>query len=498
MSYKHGIYGTVAVTNSNTDTAQGTIPAYIGSAPVHRVNTYGSSDFNYAEYLNKPILVSSLREAQALGLYSDDWEAYTLCEAIHAHFMNGEQPIAPIILINTMNPDSDIEESAGTATVTMKKVGTGFLGYIEDPLCSLKGIALTVNAEAGVENQTFAYYYDGDRVAIEAKVTFSNGKENTASFTVDATYTKIAYSAEKFTKEAVEKALSGLDYCEQITGYIPNIIAAPGLSEKPEFHALMIQKIVDKINGKWNAICVSDIPSSAKTYAEAKAWKATNVYESKYDKVCWPALAYGDKIYHASTVAAYMMQNIDSQNNDVPYASISNKEVFCDRAVVGDGETLMINEVDANDLNQVGITTVNIIKRKLRLWGAHMANYSYANLSSVQPEDRFDTSVRMMMYILNYLQNQYINEIDQSFTRKDIDSVVNGIQTWFDSLVNDGMLLYATISFNNESNSDADIANGDFVFDMQVTYNVIAKSITFKLQYTSAGLVALTNEGGSE
>lgn len=498
MSYKHGIYGTATATNKATDIAQGTIPVYIGSAPIQRINAKASSDFDYSGYVNKPFLVYSYRDVQDMGLYSDDWNTYTLCEAIHAHFMNGVQAVAPIILINTLNPKTDSTAKAGTATVTMKKVGTKFVGYIEDSLCCLDSIAMTVNSDAGVSANTPSYSYDGDKVVIEMAVTFESGYENTASFTATATYSKIAFTAEKFTKEAITAALDSLDYCEQINGAIPNVIAAPGISEKQALHSLIVQKAIEKLSGKWNVVCLSDIPSDVKTYAEAVEWKKTNAYESKFDKVYWPKVAYGDKVYHLSTIGAYMMQYIDVQNGDVPYVSTSNKEIFCDRAVVGDGETLLISELKANELNQDGITTVNIIKRGLRMWGAHMANYNYNTVNQINAEDRFDTTVRMMGYLLNYLQYQYINEIDQSFTRKDIDSIANSIQTWLDSLVNSGMLLYASIDFNNESNSDADIANGDFVFDLEVTYAVTAKSITFKLQYTDTGLSLLTTDGGDE
>ena len=498
MSYKHGVYGTVAQTYEATSVAQGTIPAYIGSAPIHRINANGSSDFNYSDYVNNPILISSLREAKEKGLYSDDWESYTLGEALHAHFMNGERSVAPIVLINVLNPKADIEAEAGTASITMKKVGTKFIGYIEDALCCIDNIALTISEDAGVSSQNATYHYDGDKVVIEAEVTFTTGKESTTSFPATATYAKIAFSAEKFTTDAIGDALDCLDYCEQITGVIPNVLVAPGISEVPDLHALMIQKAIDKIAGKFGIVCLADIPATVKTYEEAIAWKNASGYDSKYEKVYFPRLAYGDKVYHASTIGAYMMQNIDTENSNVPYVSTSNKELFCDRAVVGDGETLQISEQKANELNKVGITTVNIIRRGLRFWGAHMANYNHISLADIAPEDRFDAPVRMSLYLLNYLQNQYINEIDESFTRKDVDSIVNGIQTWLDSLVNDGMLLYATVSFNNESNSDASIANGDFVFDLQVTYSVIAKSITFKLQYTSTGLSVLTADGGEE
>ncbi len=499
MSYKHGTYGIAAETYEPTSIAQGTTPAYIGSAPVHRINANGSSDFDYSEYVNKPILVSSLRDAKAMGLYSDNWDAYTLCEAIHAHFMNGNNSVAPIILVNILNPKADVEKDAGTASVTMKKVGTKFIGYIEDPLCCLDNIALTIGDDTGATANNTTYYYSGDKVVIEADVTFGSGKENTTSFVATATYSKIAFTADKFTSEAVEAAVNSLDYCEQNIGIIPDILVAPGISEKPELNALLVQKTIEKIAGKWNCVCLSDIPSkTVTTYDAAKTWKADNAYDSKFNKVFWPSFAYGSKVYHGSTIGAYMMQNIDVQNGNVPYVSISNKELFCDRAVVGDNETLLISEQKANELNKVGITTANIINRRVRLWGAHMANYNHDSIGDIAPEDRFDTTVRMSLFILNYLQNQYINEIDQSFTRKDVDSIVNGIQTWLDSLVNDGMLLYATVSFNNESNSDEDIANGDFVFDLQVTYGVISKSITFKLQYTSTGIATLTTNGGEE
>lgn len=488
MSYKHGIYGNVVATNNATDVSQGTIPCYIGSAPVHRIGAG-----NVADYVNKPFLVSTLREAREMGLYSDDWNTYTLGEVLHAHFMNGSQQVAPIILINVLDPATDVSRQAHTATVSMRKSGTKFVGSIKDPLCKLDEMALVAEGE-GIALTNVKYGFDGDTVIFEAESTAS-----VSSFNATATYKQVEFGTAKFNEVIVQNALDSLDYCEQITGYIPNILAAPGISENPALHALMVQKALERISGKWHFAVLSDIPATVSTYAEAQSWKQENAYDSKFDKVFWPQVAHGDKVYRLSVVGAYMMQMTDMQNSDVPYISTSNKVTFCDRAVVGaNHDTLMISEESANGLNQVGITTVNMVKRGLRLWGAHMANYNYASLVNIAAEDRFDSSVRMMMYLLNHMQYQYINEIDQSFTRKDIDAVVNGVQTWLDSLVNDGMLLFAEISFNNESNTDADIANGDFTFDMEVTYAVCAKSITFKLAYTNAGLVNLTTAGGEE
>jgi hypothetical protein len=98
MSYKHGVY-TDRVANSGalTARAQGTIPVYIGTAPIHLAADYKT---NGAARVNTPILINSYREAVALLGYSDDWANFTLCEVIHAHFLNDINPIAPIIVVN--------------------------------------------------------------------------------------------------------------------------------------------------------------------------------------------------------------------------------------------------------------------------------------------------------------------------------------------------------------------------------------------------------------
>lgn len=484
MSYKHGVYGTVAETFEPTSVAQGTIPVYIGSLPVHRINTTGKASFDYSPYVNKPILISSLRQVREMGLYSDDWKTYTLCEAIHAHFMNGENNVSPIIVVNVLDPaDADGSEEN---SFYFKKNGKKVIATIKDPVAVLDNYSIT-----GSKAQNISVTYNGDEIVIEGEGEADNSE-------VMISYTKIAFSSADFDETNIQAALDSLDYCEQITGVIPNILVAPSISETPALNDLLVQKAIEKLSGKWNIVVLSDIPSATvKTYDVAKSWKE-NTTASKYSKLYWPSFGYGDKVYHGSTIGAYMMQYTDTQNNDVPYVSTSNKVIFCDRAVVGDNETLLVSEQEANELNKVGITTANFINRRLRLWGSHMSNYDFDTVESIAPEDRFDTSIRMSMFILNYLQNQYINEIDEAFTSKDVDSIINGIQTWLDSLVNDGMLLSATVAFNNDANSDDAIANGDFVFDLSVTYSVLAKSITFKLQYSKSGLMSLTTAGGEE
>ena len=477
MTYKHGVYGERKTASGVSQISQGTVPVYIGSLPVQRIPD------GFADYVNKPILISSYRQVNELGLYSDDWSTFTLCEAIHAHFLNTDEPTAPIVLVNVLDPSEMQSEESTEVTVNLVKEGTSYVGYIDDAKCIVDELAITAESTTFSEGEV-TYAYDGDKIKI--KIT----KSSFSATSVTATYKTVDFTADEVTTAEFETALEAIDVCEQITGYIPNIIVAPQLSEKPELHDLMVQKAIDKIAGKWNVICISDIPSSAKTIEEAIAWKKTNNYSNKLDKVCYPKVATGDKTYHLSVLTAYTMQFVDIENTDVPYVSPSNKTIGADSIVTDEG-IIYLTEKQANTLNENGITTANAIRGEIRLWGAHMANYDYASIDNISPEDRFDVCVRMSCYLFNYLQYNHLDAIDTTITKKDLDAITNSVQTWLNSLVNANMLLYATIKFDD----DTDIANGDIVFSIEVTYPIVAKSITFKLIYTDAGLSVLTNGG---
>ena len=398
--------------------------------------------------------------------------------------------VAPIILINILDPSKHLLTTAKTATIYVNTEGTNKVCYIDDPLCSVDDLAITVTPE--LDDGDYFVTYEGDKV----KITITNPEFSQTS--VSVSYKQVDTTKDTINSTVFEPALSALDYCEIETGYIPNVLAAPRFSEIPAIHQLMIDKIEEKISGKWYFITVSDIPcdTNVETLLEAAEWKETNGYTNVYDKVCYPKVILKNKVYHLSTIAAYTMQKTDQENDNVPYVSPSNKVINADGAVLDSGASIYISEGEANSVNEVGITTVNIIRRKLRLWGSHMANYNHEEVDSISYEDRGDANVRMMLYLLNYLQYNYIDEIDTAFTRKDIDSVKTGVQQWLNSLVNEGKLLYATIDFNENENSTVTMINGDFVFEVATTLTPNAKSITFKVSYTENGLTLLT--GGEE
>jgi len=485
MAFKHGTYADqIPYAGKLAATAVGTIPAYIGTAPIQQINTLGAAGFNYAPYINKPILIESMPQAQAKLGYSADWASYTLGEAIMAHFGNGVAPIGPIVVVNMANP-ADKESTDTTATVTLSGATADKVGYIADAKAAIENIVVTATPSITASDYTLTY--EGDSIKIHiTKAAF-------AASTCTATYKKIDTSNTAITTTDFETALSALDLCESSVGVIPNLVVAPGYSKDAAYHAKMIAKVTGKISGKWGFITLSDVPAATvTTIALAIAWKSTNGYTSKYDKPCFPRVLFGGVKYHLSTMTAVDMQAQDTASSGVPYISPSNKTIFAASAILDDGTPLYIDEPTANTANAKGLTTVNIIRGALRLWGGVMANYDSDAIDNINPEDRSDASIRMMVYLCNTLQYDYIDSIDGPMSKRDIDSIKVSVQQWLNSLVNEGKLLYATVDFVDSANSTSAMADGDFVFNVSTTTTPNAKSITFKVQYTTTGLTTLT------
>lgn len=485
--YKHGVYSEQesSIMDANTPLLAN-CPAYIGTLPIQRIA-------NSADYINKPILITSYKDVKELGIYSDDWATYSLCEVINAHLLNGVNVVAPFILVNMLDPTKHVKESATTSKIILSKEGATLSGYIKDSKCNIDELTVTAN-EVQLENGDFTIAYEGDSVKliITKKEVVDSGK-----YEVTVSYTPIELKEGSIKAADFEKALNSLDYSELITGFIPNIISAPGYTHIPEIHDVLMLKVNAMLSEKWRVVACVDIPcdKSVDTFEKAIQWKKDNAYNNKHEKVCYPKVIYENKKYHLSTIASFTMQATDVANGDTPHVSPSNKTIYADGTILDDGTQILISESQANKMNEKGITTVNIIRRRLRLWGSHMANYDFEKLDTISYEDRSDSNIRMMLYLLNYLQYNFIDNIDTSFSRKDVDSIITSVQQFLNSLVNENKLLFATISFNDSDNATENMIDGDFVFNVTNTLVPNAKSITFKVNYSTQGLTLLTGGG---
>lgn len=410
MAYKHGTYSNIIPSQElPSPSGVATLPVYIGTAPVDTLEDASGA-------INTPVLVSSFAECQAKLGYSDDWEKYTLCEAMTAHFMNTIKNIGPIVLINVYDPSLH---------------------------------------ENGPEDVTKADIIGGIDSATEQR-----------------------------------KGLECVNLISQEFNMIPTILLAPGWSSEPDVYNALVVKS-QKINGHWDAICLADInTTTVVNIAVAKTWKITNNYTNKFSKIFWPKAQAGDAIYHLSTLAAVRMQQTDFEYDNTPYVSPSNRQIMCNGTVLASGDPIKFDAEQANGLNAVGITTAVFLGGTWRLWGPHMANYD-TDSTSIKPEYKTDCSIRMLLWLSNAFQKNYIEQVDGPMSRRAVEIILDDAQVWLNSLIADGKILHGTIAFQEADNPTSSIAEGDFVFDIKTTTTPPGKSLTFNIQYTSDGLSVL-------
>lgn len=408
MSFKHGIYTEeVSTIGTLKSKAIGTIPVYIGTAPIHKLGDTNNK-------IATPILIHSYADfVKKLG-YSDDWEKYTLCEVAYAHFKNKIQTIAPFVVINIFDPSKHLAES-------------------------------------------------GDEIDIT-----------------------------KITSDEFQAGVNAIDTIAIRCGVTPNIIVAPYFSETIAYANMMIEKCVNKVGGKTGCVAYIDIPTaSVKTLAKAKEYKSTNKIVSKFARVHFPKSKYENKLFRLSVIDAVTTQAVDTETDGVACHSSSNRNIICDVPALDLENELIYSEGDANELNAVGITTINYIGGSFRLWGGIMANYDASTLKTIEAKDRSDATVRMQIYLDNTLKLEYVDSIDTLLTRRDIDNIVSNVSIWLNSLLNRGYLLKGECHFDDGDNVTEELADGNLVLDVIHTVTPNGKAITFQMQYDVSGLETL-------
>lgn len=475
--YKHGAYGELQPTQDIvTPQGSGTLPVYFGVLPVHQLA-------DYAGKINQPILVQSYADAvQKVGYNDSNWTDFDLCEAIYAHFKNSIQPIGPIILVNVLDPDT--MKAAGTPVVVTM---INSQGYIANDKVILKTVAITGKVKG--TDFTAEYTPDGTKVLIKAlttmvapvTVTFDEVKLDTLTKTTVIGGVDVS---------GVKTGISVVDYVYQTYNMVPTILDAPGWSHNPEVD-VALKAAGQKINGHWYAWVNSNLitDSTCDTITKAKALKVTNNYLGSGESPCWPLAKKGNKIFHISTLTTVAMQQVDYNNDNIPYETPSNKPVDITGLCLADGTAIVYDQVQANDLNSQGIRTLTYWGGRWVLWGSHTGAYSFG--ADIDPRDKFDCNVRMLYYLLNEFQLRYGVQVDSNFNRARIETILNDFQEKLDTLMVRGALLYGKILFTETSNPTSDIVEGDFDFDIATTTTPPGKSITGKLSYTTKGLSTL-------
>lgn len=483
LTYKHGTYGEFAESIGRVATQSGTLAVYIGTAPVNLVRGYADADV-----VNAPVRLNDWGAVQRLMGYSPNWANFTLCEAFKIHFDNTQGNAGPIVVINVLDPATHKKSSPTTQSLTfVNKRAT-----IQSDTIILDSLALADKVE-GTD-----YSVDYDFTTNEVILTDISSAGITGS--VQATFDEVDTTAVEdtdiiggVTAGGVYTGLGCIDLIYTELNLIPNLIAAPGWSDKPAVYNAMITAGT-KINGHWDAFIIADLPledaesTAVDTIEDAIEWAEENNYNSERSKILWPQaeLTFGG-IAHLSTLWVWRQLLVDAANNGIPMETASNKAVPVSRQYFGAESTNRgFDQNRANDLNAQGISTVVYWAAQWGLWGGHTAAYKFGAITDNRVV--FDNNLRMMMYITNSFQQEWALTIDEPMTLALADTIKNREQEKADALVAVGALIGApVVEFLESENPESELIEGNFIWDFEATPTPQFKSGTMRVAYTTEG-----------
>lgn len=477
--YLYGAYGKLGQTIAQSAVQAGTTPVYVGTLPVNLIRGFANLDI-----VNYPVKLSNLTNAQQAVGYSDDWESFSLCEVLDAHFNNKKGNIGPIYVINVLDPAT--HKKAEKTTIQLA-FSNGKATIKSDTI-----ILDTLALEEKVEGIDFAIDYNFTKGMV---MISSVGEKITGS--IAASYEEVDTSlitSEDIiggvTANGEYSGLGAITLLYQEHFAVCNLIGAPGWSEDPEVYAAMITAAT-QINGHWDAFVCADIPLSNATIAAALAWKEENGYTHERSKVFWPMAkdTFG-KIYHLSTMAIVEFMRADFSHDSIPMETCGNKEIPVAGQYFGAGSTNRgFDQVQSKELTAHGVSTCVFWGGNWVLWGDHTAAYTYG--ADIDPRSIFDVSIRMLFHITNGFQREWGTEIDKPFTKQLRDRIINKEQEKLDAYVAIGALIgEPKVLFLESNNSTTDMMNGDFRWDIPVTPTPPLKSATVYVAYTDAGFSA--------
>lgn len=502
MAYLHGAYGDQQA-NGIRVTADGQgVVVLVGTAPVH--NLLPDEDGNWN--VNKPILVNDMADARRYFGYSDEWDKYTLCEAMHVFFdLNG---VGPLVLINVLDPKT---HKATTATTVTKTPANGRITVAGAGDIILDSIKVSTTGESPVEKVKGTDYdvsYNSDKKVITIFELVS-GALGTAALTVeyykatpgDVTAATVIGSTDNL---GTNTGLYAIKSVYTLCNVIPAYFMAPGWSEVPEVHGAMAQ-ISRKINGHWDAWMFTDMPIASGgtpiALNAAKTWKDGNGYTNFNETVCFPMILGTDgNHYHMSLIRAANHLALLAENDGIPYHTASNTAAgIIANLWLGAASTGKIfdDEIINENLNKNGICSAAFVGGRWVLWGAHAASYDQDNGDNINVAE---TNYMMLFYLSNDFQARRPRDVDKPLTANDIESILSEEQGRLDALRKIGALTYGEAILNADEIAKSDMYNGDYLFTFNVTTAPIAKSLKVLVNWVEDGYAtyfeALTGDEG--
>lgn len=480
MPYMHGIRIKENPTSIPTPvSSEAGVPVIFGTAPVNL-----AADPSNAT--NKLFLCNTFAEAQAAVGYSDDYASYTLCQAMDAFFK--AYGVGPIVICNVLDPATHKTTYTETLTVTDGVAVSATYGVL------LSGLTLK-NGEDTLElgtDYTVAFNNDGYLVVTVLTSGITSISATGNKLNPDGVQASdIIGSVDSST--GVETGLELVRQVYPLFNLTPSLILAPGWSQIPSVGVSMAGKC-DDINGMFKCECIVDIDttssSGATKYDDVREVKDESGYMSEHTLALWPMVKWSEKIMAYSAMYAAMVAYTDYNNDNVPNLSPSNKALRISATVLADGTEVVLDRVQANEVNAAGVVTA-LNANGFKAWGNNTAAYP----NSTDPKERWICVRRFFSWWGNSFITTYMAKVDDPMNRRLIESVIDSENVRGNALVSQGKCAGIRMVYSAEDNPVADILDGKIVFRQYLAPYTPAEDILNILEFDPSMIEAALTGG---
>ena len=475
MAYLHGVRVQENPTSIPAPvTSAAGVPIVIGTAPVNLAA-------DPAAAVNTPILCNTFAEAQTALGYSEDYEAYTLCQAMDAFFK--AFAVAPVVFINVLDPAT--HKTAITA----------------ETLAVADGVA--VSNTPGIVKSSVVVKNGEDTLTLDEDYTLSFNEEGKLVIAVLASgVTSVILTGDKLNPAAVTAATvigsystvtgvyTGIECVSQVYpkfNRFPSLLLAPGWSQNAAVGLALAMKC-EGLNGSFRCECVVDLPASsagAVVYTDIKTAKDTMGYTSPHMIVCWPEVLYGGKRMYMSAMFSALAIYTDIGNDDVPNLYPSNKLLRISGSVLHDGTEVNLDQTQAGEVNGYGVVTV-LNANGYKAWGNNTAAYP----DTVDPKDRWIGCRRFFSWWGDNFITIYLAKVDDPANKRLIESVVDSENVRGNALVSAGKCAGIRTEYHPEDNPVSSILDGKIVFRQYLAPYTPAEDILDIIEYDVSMLEA--------
>lgn len=462
MAYLHGVRIQENPTSVPTPVKnEAGVPVIFGTAPVNLVA-------DPAGAVNKLFLCNSFAEAKVAVGYSDDYENYTLCQAMDAFFK--AFGVAPVVICNVLDPATHKSTYSETLNIVDGQAVSTKKGILLD---GLKVGDMTLDTD-----YTVAFNDDGYLVITVLK----SPAESTVAVSgnvIDAS--KVTESSIVGSYDSGTGVETGIELIRKVYptfGLTPSLLLAPGWSHKPTVGLALAEKCTD-INGMFKCECVVDIDASrAAKYTDVEQIKQESGFSSPHTICVWPKVKYAGKEMYYSAIYAAMACYTDYNNDNVPNLSPSNRAIRISATVVEDGTEVNLDINQANELNAVGVVTA-LNLNGFKAWGNNTAAYP----DTTDPKDRWIACRRFFSWWGNSFITTYLTKVDDPANYRLIESIVDSENVRGNSLVSQGKCAGIKMVYSKEDNPIANVLDGKIVFKQYLAPYTPAEDILNVLEF---------------